>query len=217
MSSARSASTCSQGHRGGATSCCGHRPQAVGIPADSNARSTNRVLPMPGSPSTSTTVVRPACALSRASARAARASVRPTNGASLAAPRDVDVDVDAATAAGAGGAGCSCGSWRRIATSSCCRSGPGSMPSSSASRSRAERNACSASACRPQRQSATASSSQDRSRNGCVATCASRSVSAACGRPSASSARARCSTALSRSSSSRVTSRSAQSASRTSA
>ncbi len=193
------------GHSDGARPGSTHRPTAVLQPmADACARKASlRVdLPIPGSPSISTSCGRPEPAASSAVTSACHSCNRSTNSVRGAATRSGTV---ATGGCGCGAVNSSVVSWARMRLSSSRSSGPGSRPSSSSSIDRAVDSARSASACRLLRYSARASKAHNRSRNGCSSTAVCSLDTASECRPSVSSTSNRSSIADSRSPSRRTT------------
>ena len=140
-------SACVHGHRAGAPASSAQRLQATDQPAAraaSAAASASRVLPIPASPSTTTTAARPALTCPATACRWASSVRRPTS-------PSVTGTGDGAGVTGMRGRGMrssSVGSWFSTARSRSRSSGPGSMPSSSRSSSAQRRRASRASAWR---------------------------------------------------------------------
>ncbi len=119
---------------------------------------------MPGSPSIHTVPPTPAAtSTSRSRSRRASAS-RPTKTSLFACRNALGPDGSSATSTPAAPSGAS----SPLSTTACAwrSAGPGLVPSSRISVSRASRNTASASACRPPRLSAIISSARSDSRNG---------------------------------------------------
>ena len=160
-----------QGHNVGASPGSTHRPTAVAQPAaDAWARNASLSvdLPIPGSPSISTSCGRPDRAVSSAATSACHSRSRSTSSVRGAVTR-----CSGAITTGAGASGAVNNrvvSWARMRLSSSRSSGPGSSPSSSSNIERAVDRARRASACRLLRYNASASNAHSRSLSGCSST-----------------------------------------------